>query len=427
MKHQYFGDVNDYVKYGLLRALHDVAGLRLGVVWMLTPDDDRPDGARTAYRRDPEGWRAYDPELFDRLARLASNPEARNVELFRRWNLVPGALDVGTPLPDGADARTTWMADAREALQDCPLLFFDPDNGFEIESVPFHKRDSVRYLYWDEAAAAWHAGHSLLVYQHFPREARDAFEVRLRDRAATALPGVRLTTLRSTHVLFVLAARPEHADALARAADEAGRRWVDRIAVAHEPPRGDRASDVAAVCAALAAGDPGAAQRELAARWPFAPGDAAAREYAELDALNVWLRDGFIDRYDGTRLVFPGTLLVLSRMLPAEFPDSPDGNVSEMHPAYTQLLPSLDHVRPLEGMGTEDAANAVTISRQSREARAHRTPAEPGWTLSPGGSLPDWDGLTGWFRDTLARQPELLSDPAIGKWAKLLQRATRPD
>ena len=31
MKDQYFGDVNDYVKYGLLRALSSEAALRVGV------------------------------------------------------------------------------------------------------------------------------------------------------------------------------------------------------------------------------------------------------------------------------------------------------------------------------------------------------------------------------------------------------------
>lgn len=40
MKKPYFGDVNDYRKYGLLRAFGR-AGLATQVVWMLTPDAGR--------------------------------------------------------------------------------------------------------------------------------------------------------------------------------------------------------------------------------------------------------------------------------------------------------------------------------------------------------------------------------------------------
>ena len=44
MKDQYFGDVNDYLKYGLLRALQSQGDLKLLVAWMLTPNDARSDG-----------------------------------------------------------------------------------------------------------------------------------------------------------------------------------------------------------------------------------------------------------------------------------------------------------------------------------------------------------------------------------------------
>jgi hypothetical protein len=42
MKNQYFGDINDYRKYGLLRILSDEGSMRTGVCWMLTRDDGGP-------------------------------------------------------------------------------------------------------------------------------------------------------------------------------------------------------------------------------------------------------------------------------------------------------------------------------------------------------------------------------------------------
>ena len=46
MKDQYVGDVNDYVKYGFLRALSAARAGPLVVCWMLTPSDEGPDGGK---------------------------------------------------------------------------------------------------------------------------------------------------------------------------------------------------------------------------------------------------------------------------------------------------------------------------------------------------------------------------------------------
>ena len=47
MKNQYFGDINDYRKYGLIRILSNSGIIRTGICWMLTPDDTRTDGKFT--------------------------------------------------------------------------------------------------------------------------------------------------------------------------------------------------------------------------------------------------------------------------------------------------------------------------------------------------------------------------------------------
>ncbi len=49
MEDQYFGDINDYRKYGLIRVLQAETGLRVLITWMLTPDDGRRDGELRAY------------------------------------------------------------------------------------------------------------------------------------------------------------------------------------------------------------------------------------------------------------------------------------------------------------------------------------------------------------------------------------------
>ena len=67
MKNQYLGDVYDYIKYGLLRQLNCRGRVSAVVCWMLTENDDRRDGNRVNYLKEPEAWRAFDPPVFDRL------------------------------------------------------------------------------------------------------------------------------------------------------------------------------------------------------------------------------------------------------------------------------------------------------------------------------------------------------------------------
>src|SRR5579862_3680063 len=46
--------------------------------------------------------------------------------------------------------------------------------------------------------------------------------------------------------------------------------------------------------------------------YPFTPLQTVGRKYREVEAVRVFVGDGFIDRYSGSRLVFPGVLRLLS-------------------------------------------------------------------------------------------------------------------
>lgn len=82
MKNQYFGDINDYRKYGLLRAILAASNLRMLVAWMLTPDDKSTDGQITGYLDDPGKWSRHDPELFGALQHLLAGEAMRRVGLM---------------------------------------------------------------------------------------------------------------------------------------------------------------------------------------------------------------------------------------------------------------------------------------------------------------------------------------------------------
>ena len=91
MKNQYFGDINDYRKYGLLRAILRASGLRTLVAWMLTPDDQRSDGNFVSYLENSARWSHHDPDLFRHLQEVLAHGAPRHVDLMERSSLLPGA------------------------------------------------------------------------------------------------------------------------------------------------------------------------------------------------------------------------------------------------------------------------------------------------------------------------------------------------
>lgn len=216
MKEQYVGDVNDYRKYVLLRLLRR-SGLKLGVCWMLTPNDGRSDGNKLGYLDQPKQER-HDPELFALLRRVRDEPDARRLILIEGSEILSGAVFVNTIVPEPLFERQIWFRQASAALAETDLIFFDPDNGIEVGSVAKGRRNSSKYVYRDELAAAYRAGHSLLVYQHFQRKERESFIRDVADDLRRIAADAEVWAIRTSHVVFMLAIQPPHRSALSQAA-----------------------------------------------------------------------------------------------------------------------------------------------------------------------------------------------------------------
>jgi len=233
MKNQYFGDINDYRKYGLLRLLTRESGLASLVAWMLTPADGRTDGRFTAYLCEPKKWSRFDPELFDQLRAWISQGRPRRVTHIESSGLLRNTAYFSETVPDGADQRDRWTDRLAKTSGGRDLVFLDPDNGFEIRSTGYGTRGSSKYVFWREIRRLHAAGRSLLIYQHFPRVKRDRF---IADRARMLIGelGVdRVTTFRTSNVLFLLAAQPIHRRALDGAGRSVADMWSGQIGVTH--------------------------------------------------------------------------------------------------------------------------------------------------------------------------------------------------
>jgi hypothetical protein len=105
------------------------------------------------------------------------------------------------------------------------LVFLDPDNGLEVKSVPRGRRDSCKYLYWDELAETYRAGHSVLVYQHYPRVSRQDYRWRLARETGRRLGATEVWQFSTPHVVFLLVPQRRHAAGFAARSVEVQGVW----------------------------------------------------------------------------------------------------------------------------------------------------------------------------------------------------------
>ena len=238
MKNQYFGDINDYAKYGLIRALHAEARLRVLVAWMLTRDernDGLRDGELRSYLDEPDRWQRFDPELYRGLRNLLETNASRRVALIEQSPLLGPARYFSDIVPDDADHRGAWAKKLERASSRSELVFLDPDTGLEVPSQPYGRKGSSKYLYWREVQQIWRTGASVLIYQHFPHEKRTTFISRIAKELRKKTSSSLVEAFSTPRVLFLLASQREHARDLQRAIGRAAERWKPQISLVGLP------------------------------------------------------------------------------------------------------------------------------------------------------------------------------------------------
>ena len=78
--------------------------------------------------------------------------------------------------------------------------------------------------------------------------------------------------------------------------------------------------------------------------------------------MEQFVRDGFIDRYSGQKLVNPGLLKVLSHYMPETVPYHAHWKMESCHNAYWEFVPTVDHIYPVALGGTDSSENWATTS-----------------------------------------------------------------
>ena len=169
-------------------------------------------------------------------------------------------------------------------------------------------------------------------------------------------------------------------------------------------------------CSAISNGDVNDAKQIINTKYAFLPLKNAGRSYTNLQKTKIYLRDGFIDRYSGDKMVFPPVLRLMSKLMPDEFPFHKNWKTSECHIAYWQLLPTIDHIVPVSRGGEDKKTNWVCTSQLRNSAKSNWLLKELGWQIYPPGNLDEWDGLFNWFINYVETNPKTLNDNYLKSW-----------
>lgn len=171
MQDRYAGDIGDYVKISLLRAL--VPQRRLGVAWFRYRDEDHNgDGRHTAYLSAPDKWRHLDAPLFDLLAGEVAL--ARSIYGLQKA-FGPATCFMDEPVPvdlssgERSYARHQWFGNCLSRLKDANLVFADPDNGL-VDDQEWRRRSPTfsKQISLSEARAL-SEGRCAVIYHHNSR------------------------------------------------------------------------------------------------------------------------------------------------------------------------------------------------------------------------------------------------------------------
>lgn len=164
------------------------------------------------------------------------------------------------------------------------------------------------------------------------------------------------------------------------------------------------------------------AKEILKVEYPFHIVEVEKRAYTIDQKIKVFMKDGFIDRYSGERLLNPGILKILSAYFPKEFPYQSHWKMTDTHVAYWELIPTIDHVYPIARGGVDDPSNWVTTSMLHNQVKNNWTLDQLNWNLYSAGDIKDWDGMSAIMIDFLNTNKKYLEDPYIMKWYRVTQK-----
>ena len=235
MQNRYTGDIGDFSKLGLLRALQS-AGFSIGLNWYLTPDETHnSDGRHVDYLYQNE-YRECDPSLWLGLKAIVDE-DTREVRFMEKDNILKATffsdcLDFSDgdgcgkrkckPKAERAALRGDWFGRSLARLAGKDIVCVDPDNGLVVPSAKGKPKEN-KYVLPEELASYYAQGSTVVYYQHKARYKDEHYTDQLAQLLQRDdLPGasglaLKFTKVSQRYYLFII--QPRHKEAIEKAVE----------------------------------------------------------------------------------------------------------------------------------------------------------------------------------------------------------------
>lgn len=201
MQNMYVGDIGDYGKYGLLRALAP-AYQKLGVVWYLVGNEYHLNDGRHIDYLEKLKFMDCDEELFVKLKQIIASNN-RNLEQIQEDEILPDntvyydeqlsydGVKANSPMgrAERLRVREKWIGNAIEEVSGCDAVFLDPDNGLETPSVDKHKSKAPKYVFYNEVERFLSNTETVIIYHHLSRTGNHLSQISNRAQILKEISG----------------------------------------------------------------------------------------------------------------------------------------------------------------------------------------------------------------------------------------------
>ena len=196
MQNKYFGDIHDFYKYYLLKRIS--GHFSLGIHWCLVPNENSKDGNKKLTEKENR----KDPKLFG-ILNGSINKNIENIKpYFSKTKYFEDILEK-------YHLNGIYQKNAFEKLFKQDIIFFDPDNGFEVLTT--NNKNRFKYLSYDVIEKYWLNGNSMIIYQHLKRDKNYLDEI---IQKITELLNIHkigyINTVRRGHVDYIFIIQKKH-------------------------------------------------------------------------------------------------------------------------------------------------------------------------------------------------------------------------
>lgn len=237
MQDRFVGDIGDFGKYGLLRALTGIHPalpeddrLSLGVVWYRNEGakGGPNEGQNVGYLFDPQSaplFNDLDPDLFSGLKNIVCNK--RNLEAIEASNILGKSereiVFYRECIPNERSKRGIWFENALDRVSEKNVIFLDPDTGI----IPKSTREHRKHILLPEVEEIMNLERcqTVIAYQHYGRGQKGRESQMQQWQAATREFSGSPRVLSTSQRAFIILPASDHVERIDDRLRELTRRW----------------------------------------------------------------------------------------------------------------------------------------------------------------------------------------------------------